>query len=138
MGPEHTHEGKPEKKKFPDFDSIGTRVALYSVRSCIPGDSEVVVIEPVGPEAFVPEPAPDSALVPPGERLRAFRLISVVLMGLGGSALVVVFFLWLGVLWKKVPEFHYEYFGIGSFLLYFLGRLIGFIRRMIVKPDKET
>jgi uncharacterized RDD family membrane protein YckC len=95
------------------------------------------MIDPVGPEVPVPEPAPETEYFPPEERLRAFRLIAVVLMGLGGSALVVVFCLWLGVLWKMVPEFHYEYFGIGAFLTYFLGRLIGYVRKLVLRPGKE-
>jgi predicted anti-sigma-YlaC factor YlaD len=86
---------------------------------------------PASPEA--PEPAPAA----PARDLKVLRWISLALMIVGGVTLVAVFLLWIGVMTGGVQNFSYMYWSLGSFGVYFLGRALGFVRKMIVKPSCE-
>jgi hypothetical protein len=95
------------------------------------------VIDPSEPSNPVPDAPPEPPLPPPWERLRTLRWISNVLMVGGGSALVVVFCLWLLALTKRIPDFPYEYVGVGAFGAYALGRILGYVRKVSGRSGED-
>ena len=94
------------------------------------------MIEPPEPEA---PGSPDQEPLdePPVRRLELMGKISTVLMYVGGASLVAVFVLFLLVMAGKLTDFPYHYLGIGAFVVYATGRVLGFIRRSMLKSDEE-
>lgn len=74
---------------------------------------------------------------PPPAAARVLAVAGKVAVVTGGTVMGIVAVLWGLILAGAMPEFNYLLYAIPAFLVYMLGRLLGYLGRFLSRPPLE-